>query len=298
MKNSTKNKIAFLMPIYETHYDYAKDFLYTFKKHKLDKQADFYFVYSSQKDKENSPFKENSIVIPEEFKNTTREDGIINIKKLYGISYLKNDYDYIIVIDAESIIIKKIDLMQICDEFFNNKILWGMPISDNNNVVPKIFSDSRSFFDEKSKIKDDNLVFWFSNMCIYKSDTLDDFFKVTKLLDNFDKLTFWSFDYYIYMYYLLLYQGFKPKSIILLNAFADVRDNVINLDYINKYMYMCSSEIYDFSNKISRTKKNIFMFIQLDRQSFVNRNITLKILRRLISCFIPNKLLRRKIRGV
>ena len=51
MGNKKNKRIAFLMPIIPPHFhQYAKVFLKSFEFFKLNKQADFYFVFSNKDD--------------------------------------------------------------------------------------------------------------------------------------------------------------------------------------------------------------------------------------------------------
>ena len=40
------NKIAFIIPTYPPHFNYAKNFLETFRKNSLNLQADLFFIFS------------------------------------------------------------------------------------------------------------------------------------------------------------------------------------------------------------------------------------------------------------
>ena len=295
-------KIAFLMPIFPPHYKYAKNFLESFEYYKLNKQADFYFVFSNEEDKSTCKIKYEykSIILPEYLKDFGREQGIINVKKLYGVYQLKDNYEYIIVCDSESLINKNINLLDICETFFNNKVLWGA-IKYPCKEVESFTNACSSLFAEKDKIDDKGLCFWFNQLCIYKANTIDEFFEKANLKENITKLNFWHFDYYIYMYYLMLYHEFKPHNII--NIYSDCSDKTctLNVNYITKYMNIATIEKYKEVKKLVGNKNKIFMLIQLDR-IILNSNKLLEnkfkvVLRHILSCFIFKKCIRRKIRN-
>ncbi len=296
MKNLSKNKITFLMPIHPPQYNYAKSFLKSYKKHKIDKQADFYFVFSNENDKNLYDNPTNYIIMPTELQNLKREEGVINAKKFYGINQLKDKYDYIIVIDSESFIIKNADILKICEDFWTRKTLWGNFEHVNNPRFYKIKDASECWFNEGKK-NISKLDLWFNNLCIYRCDTLNDFFNKTNLLKSLNKLTFWDFDYNIYMFYLILYHGFTDKLIIPSANTCQSKTPTYDENFIKNCMYMCTYERHQEIKKLNGGN-SVFLYIHLDRKLNINKDIKFKLLRRLISCFIPDKFLRRKIRGV
>lgn len=302
MKNTKNKKVTFLMPIIPKDFHYAKDFLESFKYHKLNKQADFYFVFSNIDDKNACKTKYNSIILPENLKDLGRDQGIINVKKFYGVYELKDKYDYVIVIDSESLIIKNIDLLEVCNRFFDNKTLWG--ILQNHNTQPidyikEIVAASSGLFDKKEELINLNLDFWFQNPCIYKSSTIENFFEKTNLKENLTKLTFWHFDYYIYMFYLYLYHEFKPQNLIEIYCGCHTKSCTLNVDFITKYMHIATPEKYQEIKRLGGGR-NVFLLIQLDAAKSFNLLPEMKyknILRRILSCFIPNRTLRRQVRS-
>jgi hypothetical protein len=48
-----------------------------------------------------------------------------DVKKFYSINELKNDYEYLIIADAESLIVKNVDVYDICTQYYNDKVLYG-----------------------------------------------------------------------------------------------------------------------------------------------------------------------------
>lgn len=233
-------RIAFLMPIIPRHFTYARNFLASFEYHKLNKQADFYFIFSNKEEEKACNTKYGAIVLPDNLKDLGIEQGIINVKKFYGIYEIKDKYDYIIVLDAESLIIKNIDLLDVCETYFRNKILWGAP----QYTVEAVLTASKEFFKEKEKIDDLGLYLWFNNLCIYKTSTIENFFEKTNLKENLTKLTVWHFDYYIYMFYLYLYHDFRPRNFINTRIGCPHRGCTINVDFMTKFMHIASPEKY------------------------------------------------------
>lgn len=260
----SKNKIAFLMPVYPPHYKYMKNFMKGFYKYSIDKQADLWFVFSNEEDKSHFPKIKNYVILPKHLQNLRRENGIINTKKFFGINAIKNNYEYIIVVDAEMEIFKNINLYSICKKFFQDKILWGTPIVyEERNKSYSAIKVACSVFFKDIEINEHDLCFWFYNLCVYDTKTLDDFFEKTNILRELNNLSFWSFDYYIYMFYLLYYQSFTPHNIYS-NAFIEMKIPLLNSYYIENCMHMCTREMLVQLNKLYKCK-NCFLHIHLDR---------------------------------
>ena len=235
--------------------------------------------------------------------------GIINIKKLYGIREIKGEYEYILVLDAESKFIKKGKLRSICEEYFNNKILYGNTVIHDeirNQQLLKIYTGCQSLFKNPEQlIQYNKYCLWFNQLCIYKTDTIEDFFNKTNMDKNIYNLSYFQFEYYIYMYYLIIYHNFK---IVDLDVYT-IYGMLDCYDFIPKFQssmyktfapYHCNPNIYKKINN-----KNVILFIQLNAgindtgpwQVTNNKKIRFKKLRQFISCFVPSAKLRRKIRG-
>lgn len=115
---------AVLVPIYPPHFKFARNLIKSWHTNSLDTQSDIFFVFTSEEEKDEFGEWDNSIVLSEKLRNFSN-NGIINIKKYYGLSQIKEKYEYVIVLDAESVFIRTIDLKQVCETYWNRKILYG-----------------------------------------------------------------------------------------------------------------------------------------------------------------------------
>lgn len=292
-----QKKIAFILPTYPPHYDRTKHFVKSFKKNGLSKQADIWFVFSSEDDKNSFPqLTEKYVIMPKELQDLGRDEGVINAKKFYGINAIKSQYEYIIVVDSDMEIFKDVDLYSICKSIFSNRILWGTPLPYDSREIYDCISKSCMTFFPDIEINIQGLGYWFMNLCVYDVSTLDDFFEKTKLLKNLSNLNFWSFDYYIYMFYLLAYQEFKPQNVFC-SSFEEAKADLINKTYTEKFMFMCTKEMLSQLEKLSSCK-NCFIHLHLDRANTLSpRKRKCNLLRRILSLFMPTRELRRKVRG-
>ena len=210
-------KIAFLIPTYYKHFVNVKKLYNSYIHFDLYKQADFYIIFTNEEEKKlfGDLTKYQNFIIYDS-KLGTDYDGIINKKKFYGLNNLKEKYEYIIVLDSETIFIKNIDLKNICDEYFNNKVLYGNKLNGYNiEFIEQVLLNCKRFYSNNKDISKLNttLYLWFNQPCIYKCDTIKDFFNIIDYDKNIDKLKYVDFDYYIYMNYLILYHNFIIKDI-------------------------------------------------------------------------------------
>lgn len=255
-------KICFLMPTYLPHFDRAISFLESHKKNKLDQQSDVCFVFSNKQ--EESDFEKlsysksyHSIVLPSHL--IRGRDSIIGVKKIYALNKIYQNYQYIIMLDSESLIIKNIDLLKMCEEFYRNKVLYGNQALAN----PALVNGCLEPFTQCKNLKSINkeLYLWFNQICIYKSEFVPHFFEITNI--NEFSLKYMNFEYYIYMFYLLLYRNFYVKDIGVASRYGFFEEGVFvpksNL-YLTLKPYHCCPNLYPF---IDTT--NVFLFIQVDR---------------------------------
>lgn len=312
-------KIAFLVPIHPPHYQYARDLLASLHENKLHEQSEIWFVFTSAEEKAEFGDYPFTMVLPEELRIFDNR-GIINIKKFYGLKQIQEKYPYIIVLDAESLFIRNINLYEICEEYFTSKILLG------NEVLPEglertegIKNSCKRFFVGHKDIKklDNPLYLWFNQPCIYKTSNLNDFWKKIDYDHNVKNLQWADFDYYIYMFYLVLFQGFQIVDIEIKSNYGicEASEDLLFFKsdrYETLPIFMASQAVlHRFDNP------KCFIAIHLDRnKDWMLRVMTQKIdyciqkirylenkqkrtgiFRNLLACFIPSKKLRRKIRG-
>ena len=259
-------KICFVVPTYPPHYLYARDFMKSFRQFEYDKQADLIFVFTTLEEKEGF-LPCDSIVLPKSLR-ILKNKSIMILKKYYALMKLKDKYEYIIVLDDECIFTKNVNLMKICDDFFESKILYGNIVQNRAwDIMGTIVEDCKDFFDV-SRREDLNcpLYLWFNQIPIYKCSTLSDFFKKTEIDKRLPKLTWNHFEYYIYMHYLMLYHGFQVEDIGIISNFA-VTEIVSEDDYIvvndaykNQKIYMSTA----FAQKTFGLRY-VFIIIHQDR---------------------------------
>ena len=159
--------------------------------------------------------KIRSLVMPREMQNVSNGHGTSRARCCYALDQLKNDYDYIIFCEPNVVITRNVNLHAICDEFFEQKNLWGNETTGTDFKVDWIKMSCAKWFSSTldwQKVLSP-LYLWFNQPQIYRTSDLDEFFEVTEVLDNITALAWTDFLHYIYMYYLILYHGFKIRDI-------------------------------------------------------------------------------------
>lgn len=233
-------KISFLVPIYPPHFEFAKNLFESYQDKGYESQADFWFVFTDAKEASLFTTHDKKIVLPLELR-IFENGGIINIKKLYGLQHLAPEYEFVIILDAETLFIKNnANLAQICVKYFEDKILLGNKATDKFCYI--VQQECRKYYLKSSLTEIQNnkyfyspLYLWYNQLCIYKSSTLENFWQKINYQFIARELNGCSFDYYIYMYYLLLYEGFTIKDTGITALFGAVERTKVSWFGIYKY---------------------------------------------------------------
>lgn len=128
------NRVAFICPLYDmkNHFDYAFN-LYK-SKHDLHIDEEIYFVFSceAQKNKFRNRIYEafseeiSWLILPED---QLQYQSKVVVKKMYALKTLKDRYDYLAMVDSESLFIKKADFPELFEEIWNKRLCLNSNIS-------------------------------------------------------------------------------------------------------------------------------------------------------------------------
>ena len=204
-----EKKICFVVPTLPRDFHYGISLMKSFQKYQLDEQADLYFIFTTPEDRDGFlPCR--SIVLPKSLR-IKKNEGIDNIKKIYALMQLKEKYEYIISIDDKCLFCRKVDLMDVCTSFFEEKVLYGNIVEnsfcDFANTIPTL---CKKFFPKNAQKKVNcRLYLWYNQIPVYRTSDLRTFFKLTHMGKRIHNLTYNDYDYYIYMFYLIAYCGFE-----------------------------------------------------------------------------------------
>lgn len=246
------NKVCIVVPTYPPRYKKeVKDFLDSYYENKLDRSADICFVFSDKSAEdlfiEEIGRYESIILSPNIALANGRE--IINIKKLYAVQQLQEKYEYMLVMDDDCRFCKDVDLYEICLDFFSRKVLIESQSNGEDIIALEAQKACKRFFTNAQNYAQLNNVglLWFNQPCIYSSENIRDFFEKTKIDYWWSELTCFDFDYLIYMYYLVLYQGFVVRNCGMRAAISAVEitsDGKVEFldDSYKDQIYYCASE--------------------------------------------------------
>ena len=227
MKNY--HNVAFVIPCHRNDFLYLRYFLNTFLVNfNLGDTCDAIVVMS-----EESEIKDFLLMYPsldiDNFKfesidnyvkrQLSKEQGVINIKKFYGI-HKNPEYDYYIPVDSESVIISLKNIYKKCQTEDLSKTIYGSKIS--RDFLAKINQNSLDFLlsfcsskEEELKMKkciDKSLYTFWSNMPVYenkKIKNLLDFIKFDNEGEILENINWFCFDHVLYQYYCLAFFDFK-----------------------------------------------------------------------------------------
>ncbi|WP_239375034.1 hypothetical protein [Snodgrassella gandavensis] len=286
-------KVAFICPTHPPHFNFAKSLISSFIENGYENQADLWFVFTNSHEADSFGDYEFKLILTEDI-CVIKSSGIINIKKLWALQTLRFSYEYIISIDSESLFIRYVDLQELCSDFFKAKILIGNKIfPEGKELTEKIKAKCKEFFsyDNKNRLGSD-LYLWFNQPCIYKTSNLDKFFEITKIYEKLQFIDWFQFDYYIYMYFLILYENFSILDIEIESSYGvcESSEELLNIKS-NRYkklkiMICACQNLYLFDNRF------LFLVIQVDR---ISSNYLININKEIISLYRKLNLLDEKI---
>lgn len=221
-------KVAFICPLYDmkNHFDLA----FNLYKSMIDLGVDepIYYIFSDvpQKDKFAKRIKNafgrelNYLILP---KDQSHFKSKVVVKKMYALQQLMHEYDYLSIIDSESVFIRKTDFAQLFEDIWNDDGCLNANVSpDGFPIMRKCFRTlSKELYHNKVLMREFgnyNYNIWFNEIPVYKCANLPNFFKwLEKFDENGWKNEWMCFEYYLYAAYLLLHEGkhiIKHKDIV------------------------------------------------------------------------------------
>jgi hypothetical protein len=239
------NLACTVIPTYPPHFNYTLNALGSYNKNV---NGNLYLVFSNNSDYElfNSKTNEkfNYLILETPF---TNYKNIINAKKFYAVDNLSKKYKYIGVFDTESEFIKPYDEFSEYKKIFETKEFKSNN-SENAKLITKDVLDVMQFNETQRKIiltetNNLNKYWWFNEVCVYESETFYEFFDWLRLKDNFIHIMEGRhyFDYFLYSMWLIVFKGFKIKTICNDMVFKwSAIEESIDIDIVNKFESLIS----------------------------------------------------------
>lgn len=226
-------KVGFACPLYDmkNHFELAMNLYKSKIENEIDN--DLYFIFSNFEQKEKFTEQLKSVLPKEKLKYLVVPDSYNNYnakavsKKFYALNMLKEQYEYIILTDCESLFIKHCDFGDLAEYIWDNRTML------NSNKSPDGFFIMRSCFktmglaNNKKLLRDTEYYtynFWFNELQVYKCEYLHGFFKWLEHHNEQDIYNNYScFEYYVFYAYLLLEHNFHIKKYTY-NSFGGINE--------------------------------------------------------------------------
>lgn len=267
------NKCAFCIPLHNKHFIYAYDLI----KELSNEPVDLYFIFTTKIDKDhffsNIKYGQNiKYLILSEFADIElikKQNCFPAIKKLYALSVLYKNYDFISCVDSEIEFINKTNFYDVMKQISKQKIICGGDISTNKDSVKQykyIIQDTLTNIvplndrDEMKRIsKKYNIYTWWSNLPVYESKKIPIFLNwINFNNDSFIKKMNWSvFDDMLYNYFLILKYKYKLYIVPNLQHSLEyapskiieyVDKNICKIYWVNKTAFLDNKKYYKHNN--------------------------------------------------
>jgi len=266
------HRVAFIVPVHPPSFHRLQNFL-------SDLPSDtsrMYVVFSSTDDRDafGSHPAVSPIVIPQGLTYEAHSGaGIVDYKKFYALSQLKDSHhDYFIVCDAETHLVAENftpeNVLGKIEAIFQNKQIYASNGGSGNTPAACNAFGPDDAARAKALTQDYGLVFWWSDLPVWKREHLSHFFEVCPIPDTIYSRP----DYNIYQVYLALYHGFKFVNLSphlgvysSLEGFAthkeDLIDRLTDLGYGHAWVVSTQFSI----NRQKLAQIGTFLVYHLDR---------------------------------
>lgn len=214
------SNLGWIIPTHLPRKRLVEELIETYHKHVT--KIDLHFVFSRRKENYIESDSINCIFLEDYFSETDIEifeltGSIINVKKLFVVQLLANEYRGLIVTDDEIEFIREINGDYLLNELLDEKVYLAQKIEKltggKTDSLRRVLLESSKMFvhqDDREAIKaissEFELYSWFSNLPFYDCEDLPDFFRRIELTTQKDyfKLTYFSFDHVLYQYHKII----------------------------------------------------------------------------------------------
>lgn len=238
-----ENKACFIIPFRSSEKDNKCVTAFLDSAKKFDMSRYLIFIVDNEKDGDfllslNKDIKidiiDSSII--------SVKNNVVSVKKFYGVKKFYKEYSYLSVIDDDTVFVKAFDPFKIFEEIWTTKSCFyktntialkrhldfytcAASCGLENNLILK--KETNNFYSD----------IWFSDIPVYKSSTVEEFFSWMEntVVDNNKTIyenvrsNFVCFDYYIYWYWLIVYKGLTSDCSSRLTDLSSLSERVISL---------------------------------------------------------------------
>lgn len=202
--NMKMERIVIVIPIHKPHFEYGKRMLKT-RKETMNEQMKMVIGCSTKSEMEEmrEMIKENKYENIEVIQIECSHIGNKAIyKKYYMLKKMKEEYEHVVCIDAETEFKKKIPESMIIERS-NNPVMLGSNVRKckYNGKINRICAKEVGGLEGKAWTE---IYFWFSDVPVYNSDCLKSFFRKYEDIEKISEC-YEHFEHIMYIYFVKSY---------------------------------------------------------------------------------------------
>jgi hypothetical protein len=213
-------RTAVLAPLYQRDLDLGTTFVKEFSRFFGTSRNKLHLCFSDQSEVDNFRALDfyNPIICTEKLDVSKKP---ISQKKIFGVRHIfdNTEVDNVFVVDIDSLPCAYKDLDVMARYNVNRKKIYASP-STNHSIINKVGRDcAQRFFSPQDVEKLEEitkgftLYFWFNDIPIYERKYFLPFLEYIDYSRTMDRLLYTTFDYIIYVFYLLLQTDWKLVEI-------------------------------------------------------------------------------------
>ena len=255
------NSAATIITSHSPYFKYLHKLLNTFYEN-VEQPHPIYIVFSNHKEAKefelscNKSF--NTLILPEELRGFK---SIVNVKKLWAIEQLQNQYKWLGVYDCEVEYVKPVKLDNLYYEIGKEKVFKANTATIGGNILNKIAIQLGLDNNEnvKRETRDFKVYWWFQNIPVYDTDETPHFLKWLNELDlNSIRNEYYCFDFLMYSLYLIAFRNWK----------VDVYDFHLDVGAVEQFRLAKEERIKIIEEikpawSVDKTNHNKYPFIKL-----------------------------------
>lgn len=215
-------KATFLVPLYDTRDHFARGVELVNSYQKLSPSEDIALIFSFQEhlDKFMGMLENKSNVLPLLLPEVwlTPVNQII-VKKMVGSKTLFDNYgyDFVAVVDAESLFIKPVNTLELCKEIWKQPLIGNLPSGTASGILKGTVDFSGISQEDIDKYQLGQYYFWFNEIPVYEKKTFRLFWKWLFERENYNPMPLFDqpsvVDYTLYGFFLIINEIKKPNLI-------------------------------------------------------------------------------------
>ena len=211
--------VAFICPIYnmKNHFDYGKQLLQSKIKCRIGGDICFIFSDIEQKDQFVSLVGDDArkmkwLILPETYKKYQAQ---ANTKKLWGLYTLKDSYEYLVIVDVETLFLKGFDPEAVCKEVWDSRNILVANQSYRGFFLMRQCYQTMGIYENLRLLWETRwyrYYFWFNELQVYRAKELDDFFLWLQRFPLDKILNEWAcFEHFLFAAFLITEKGWSLK---------------------------------------------------------------------------------------